>query len=258
MISKTIWENYVHGLSQIESHSRSGRDLPAWSRATQSDREHVASLDGLALLLVFSPNKGDVVAISYWQSADGFKVLWAKNQPVDDSNQLRYIEDLLEKAKNGAPIDELLTSVISMCRDKIFHRVKKLANSFGVSPTNQKLEEWNLWGFDETEEPHQKFEAALKDADLAKGYDSIVDLLDTFTRFIGRVIKTSKAEDFKSILCFAKYVTSVAGLDKILEKNQVRYLSKLGDCVRILERIPLLVKKAGIKNKKITVEQVMT
>jgi hypothetical protein len=149
-------------------------------------------------------------------------------------------------------------SVISMCRDKIFHRVKKLANSFAVSPTNQKLEEWNLWGFDETEEPHQKFEAALKDADLAKGYDSIVDLLDTFTRFIGRVTKTSKAEDFKSILCFAKYVTSVAGLDKILEENQVRYLSKLGDYVRVLERIPLLVKKAGIKNKKITVEQVMT
>ena len=91
MISLDLWVNYVHGLSQVDFHHGSGRDLPAWSSASQSDREHVASLDGLALLLVFSP-KGDVAAISYWQSAHELKLLWAKNQPVDDSNQLLYIE----------------------------------------------------------------------------------------------------------------------------------------------------------------------
>jgi hypothetical protein len=52
-------EEYVHALSQIEFHRGSGRDLLAWSNATQSDRDHVASLDRLALLFVFSP-KGDV------------------------------------------------------------------------------------------------------------------------------------------------------------------------------------------------------
>src|SRR5277367_1997566 len=124
--------NYIHGLSQIEYHRGSGRDLPAWSRATQSDREHVASLDGLALLLVFSP-KGDVAAVSYWQSAHELKLLWAKNQPVDDSDQLRYIEKLLENVKKGTRTAELLKIVISMCKEKIFHRVKKLANSFSVS-----------------------------------------------------------------------------------------------------------------------------
>jgi hypothetical protein len=40
----------------------------------------------------------------------------------------------------------------------------------------------------------------------------------------------------------------------ILDPNQVGYLSKLSDYVRILERIPLLLEKIG--NAKITVEQV--
>src|SRR3954469_17033738 len=119
MTSVHIWD-YIHGLSQVEFHHGSGRDLPAWSRATHSDREHVASLDGLALLLVFSP-KGDVAAISFWQSAHEFKLIWAKNQPVDNPSQLRYIEDLLENAKKGARPSELLEIVIPMCREKIFH-----------------------------------------------------------------------------------------------------------------------------------------
>src|SRR5256885_15852574 len=112
MVSLDLWKNYVHGLSQIEFHGL-GRDLPAWSHATQSDRELVASLDGLALLLVFSP-KGDIAAISSWRSAHEFKLLWAKNQPVDDSNQLRYIEELLENIKKDTPAHELLDIVIPM------------------------------------------------------------------------------------------------------------------------------------------------
>jgi hypothetical protein len=147
-------ENYIHALSQIEFHHKPSRDLPAWSRATQSDRDHVAGLDGLALLLIFSPNT-DVVAISYWRSGNELKLLWAKNQPVDDPNQLQYIEKLLENAKNGTPADELLEIVIPICRDKILRRIKKLANSFGVSQTNQKLEQSNLWQFDETKASHQ-------------------------------------------------------------------------------------------------------
>jgi hypothetical protein len=254
MISKNLWENYIHGLSQIEYHRGSGRDLPAWSRAAQSDPEHVANLDGLALLLVFDPT-GDVAAVSYWQSKYELKVLWAKNEPVDDASQLRYIEDLLENAKNGTPTAELVKTVISMCRAKIFRRVRKLANSFGVSQANQKLEESNLWRFDETKEPHQKLEAAL--ANLVGKYDSTtVSLLDGFTRFMGKVTKTSEVEDFRRILYFSKKVTSVAGLDEILKGNQVKYLKKLGDYVRILEHLPAIVRKAGIR--EITVEQVMT
>jgi ribosomal protein L17 len=99
-------------------------------------------------------------------------------------------------------------------------------------------------------------EATLKKANWLERYESTVHLLDNFTRFVGRVTKTSKAEDFWTILDFSWCVASVAGLNKILEENQVRYLSKLGDYVRILKRIPLLLKKTG--NTKITVEQVMT
>jgi hypothetical protein len=47
----------------------------------------------------------------------------------------------------------------TMCKEKILHRVKKLANSFGVNQ-NQREGEMNLWGFDATKEPHQKLEAA--------------------------------------------------------------------------------------------------
>jgi len=155
-----------------------------YRRAPQNDRDHVGSLDGLALLLAFSP-KGDVAAVSYWRTVLEFKLLWAKNQPVDDSN---HIEDLLENAKKGAEAAELLMKiVIPMCKAKIFHRVRKLANSFGVSQTDQKLEESNLWRFDETKEPHQTLKATLEKLTWLEDYESTVDLPDDFTRFMGRV-----------------------------------------------------------------------
>jgi hypothetical protein len=185
---------------------------------------------------------------------DELKLLWAKNQLVNDSKQLRYIEELLDNIRKGTPATELLKVVIPMCREKIFHRVRKLANSFGVSQIDQKQEESNLWRCDETKEPYRKLEARLKEATFLEYYKSTSDLLDRFTRFVGRVTMASKAEDFWTILYFSWCVTSVADLNKILGKNQVKYLSKLGDYVRILERIPLLLERAG--KPKITVEQV--
>jgi len=245
-------EDYIHGLSQVEFHYGSSRDLPAWSRATDEDRDHVAVLEGLALLLVFTP-KGDVAATSSWRSADELKLLWAKNQPVDDNNQLRYIEELLENVKNKTGASELLNTVIAMCREKIFQRVKKLANSFGVSQNNLRQEESNLWQFDETKEPHQKLKDVLKKSGWYER-GSIVQLLDNFTRFMGRATKTSEVKDFWNILYFSWTVTSIADLNKVLEEKQVRYLRKLSDYVRILQHMPLLLKKAG--KAKITIEQV--
>src|SRR5467141_2643156 len=102
-----VTEDNIHGLSQVEFIRGPNRDLAAYSSATQSDRDHVASLDGLALLLVFAP-KRDVAAVTYWRSRDEFKLLWAKNQLVNDQNQLHYIETLLENAKNGIKTDDLL------------------------------------------------------------------------------------------------------------------------------------------------------
>ena len=197
-----------------------------------------------------------MAATSSWRSADELKLLWAKNQPVNDDNQLRYIEELLENVKKGTEADELLKIVIPMCTEKIFHRVKKLANSFGVSQNNLRQDELNLWQFDDTKEPHQKLEAALKEAGWLEANESTVHLLDSFTRLVGRVKKTSKAEVFWNILWFSFPVTSVTDLNKVLEEKQVRHLSKLGDYVRILKHIPLLLEKAG--KAKITVEQVIT
>jgi hypothetical protein len=247
-------EDYLHGLSQIEFHRKANRDLPAWSSATDSDRDHVAVLEGLALLLVFAPT-GDVAATSSWQTKTELKLLWAKNQPVDDRDQLRYIEDLLENAKNGTEAAELLEKVIAMCRGKIFQRVKKLAKSFGMSQNNQKQAESNLWKFDETKEPHQKLEAALRKEGWLTD-KSIVQGLDNFTRFVGRVTKASEMIDFWNILYFSWTVTTVDELEEVLEEKQVKYLSKLGDYVRILQCIPESLKKAG--EAEITVEQVFT
>ena len=247
-------EDYIHGLSQIEFHVESSRDLPAWSYAKDEDRDHVAVLAGLALLLVFDA-KGDVAATSYWRSADELKLLWAKNQPVDNKDQLRYIRDLLEKVKNGADPDTLLNMVIGMCKDKIFHRVKKLATSFGVSQNNQRQDESNLWRFDATQEPHQKLEAALEKAGWLEG-TSTVGVLDNFTRFVGMVTNSSDSRVFWNVLNFSWAVTTFADLDKVLEGQQVRYLRKLGDYLRIIRHMPKLVKKAG--KAKITVEQVLT
>jgi len=161
---------------------------------------------------------------------------------------------LLEKVKNGTDPYELLDMVIEMCKEKIFHRVKKLANSFGVSNSNQRQGESNLWQFDETKEPHQKLEAALKEVGWLDG--STADTLDDFTRFVGTVKRTSNIEAFWNVLYFSWAVTSVADLDKVLERQQVRYLRKLGDYVWILKQIPSLVEKAG--KAEITVEQVLT
>jgi len=255
MVSLHLWKHYVHALSQVEFHHRPGRDLPDWTRATQSDREHVASLDGLALLLVFRP-QGDVAAVSYWQSADGLKLLWAKNEPVDDLNTHNYIKKLLDNVRINTSTADLLDIVISMCKEKILHRVRKLAKSFDVSQTNQRQEESNLWQFDKTKGPCQMLEAMLERAGRLKGNESVVSLLDRFTRFVGRITKDSKAADLWTVLYFSSCVSSVAGLNTILKENQARYLSKLGDYVRILERIPLMLKKVG--KAKITVEQVMT
>jgi len=69
-------------------------------------------------------------------------------------------------------------------------------------------------------------------------------------------IKTSEVKYFWNILYFPRPVTSIADLNKVLEERQVRYLSKLGDYVRIIKHMPLLLKKAG--KAKITIEQVIT
>jgi hypothetical protein len=246
-----VTEDNIHGLSQVEFIRGQNRDLAAYSYVTQSDRDHIASLDGLALLLVFAA-KGAVAAVTYWRSRDEFKLLWAKNQPVNDQNQLCYIKTLLENAKNGIKTDGLLHIVIAMCKEKILYRIKKLAKAFG---SIDQQEESNLWQFDPTKESHQNVEAALKKAGWLRT-KSAIHILDDFTRSVGKVTKASEIKSFLAILRFSRTVTSVADLAKILKGDQIRYLNKLSDYVHILDHIPSLLKKIG--NAKIVVEQVRT
>ena len=245
-------EDYVHAISQIQFHHRPSKDVPGWSHLRQDYRDHLIALEGLAHLLVFSP-KSDVAAITFWQSADELKLFWAKNQPVNDERVLQYIQDLLDSARRGAKTGELLHKVISMCKDKIFQRIKKLAKSFNVSQSNQRDQESNLWNFDATNESCQSLETAMKKAGCLKE-QSTITRLDNFTRFVGKTTRTDKSNTFWTILHFSWIVTTSTGLNKLLEAHQVRYLSKLGNYLRILRHIPTLLKKAG--KAKISIEQV--
>jgi len=84
---------------------------------------------------------------------------------------------------------------------------------------------------------------------------STIEELDTFTRYVGMTTKTSEIQEFWNILYFSWSVTTVADLKGILGEQQVRYLTKLGDYVRIIKYLPEIVEKAG--DAKITVEQVL-
>ena len=245
-------EDYIHGLSQVDFYGLN-KDFCFWAywHMTKKDVERVAILDGLALLLVFA-SQGDVAAVSYWHSGDEFNILWAKNQPVDNSSQLQYIEELLQKAKDGIETKELLNMVIPMCKEKIFHRVQKLAKSFGVSLANQRKEDFNLWGFNKTKEPFRKLEAALKRAGWLEDL-STIERLDDFTRSIGLITKTSATREFSIILRFA-WTVSVDGLEEVLKGSQARYLNKLSDYVRSLVQIRSLLK--NIRTVKIVATQV--
>lgn len=65
-----------------------------------------------------------VIREMWWQHHFGkqrkkLKLLWAKNRPVKDADQLQYINELLlENAQNGTSTNKLLEIVIRMCREK--------------------------------------------------------------------------------------------------------------------------------------------
>jgi hypothetical protein len=246
-------DDYVHGLSQVEFHRGSAKNLPAWSNATEVERDHISSLEGLALLLVFSA-KGDVAAVTYWRSADELRVLWANYELVKDSAKLDYVNRLLESGIKGAKANEVLSLVISMCKDKILHRVKKLARSFNISQNNPRDEESNIWGFDEKK--HVGLHNSLKKAgQLFNDSTSLIDILDEFTCQLGKMTKGSEMADFMNILSLSYILTAHGALDILLEESQVRYLRKLGDYMRAVRRIPNLLRKVG--KIKIAIEQVI-
>ena len=164
-----------------------------------------------------------------------------------------FQNDIAATSPFAPTTDELLQMVIAMCRDNIFQRVRKLANSFGVS-NNKRQEESNLWDFDETKEPHQELEAMLKHAWLRD--TSTVQFLDKFTRLVGNVTKTSEIKDFRKIFYFSSAVSSFTNLKMVLNEKQVRCFKKLGDYMQVLQRMPSILKKAS--GARITIEQVLT
>lgn len=250
----TSSEDYVHAISQIQYYHQSNKDVPGWPHLRQNYQNYLIVLEGLALLLVFS-SKSDVAAVTSWRTADELRLFWAKNQAVDDQHVLHYVQDLLDSARRGAKTGELLYKVISMCRDKIFQQIEKLAKSFNVSQSNQRDQELNLWNFDATNAACQKLEMAMKAAGWLKN-QLIVTRLDNFTRFVGKTTRIDESKIFFTIIYFSWTVTASTELNKLLAAERVRYLSKLSDYMRILRHIPKLLQMAGKAN--IIIEQVLT
>jgi hypothetical protein len=246
--------NNVHVVSQVQFHHKLPKDTTGWRKSTAEEKEHVTVLDGLALLIVFKP-KSDVAAVTVWQTASEIQLFWAKNQPVKDSNELRYIESLLQMAKAGTSGDELLTFVLEMCKEKIFHRIAKLAKAFGDQPENTS----NLWGFNEENPNHEKFQDKMKTCIFFQDRTT-VETLDSFMRSVRSMTKHSAAGHFESILYFCWFVTYDLECDKILgsmlDEKKVRSLKKIGDYMRTCRHIHKLMttKFAGMSLK---VEQVL-
>ncbi|KAN0080788.1 hypothetical protein V8E54_003992 [Elaphomyces granulatus] len=241
-----IVEEYIHALSQVEFEHGASRDLPSWSSAKPSDREHVAILDGLALLLVFAAT-GDVAATTYWQSGNDFTLLWCKNHVVENWNELQYVENLFVKARSDARTDELLRVVIAMCKGKIHHRIRKLAKAIEAST--------DRWSFDPNKSSHQMLSTVLQS--WQQENQTTNEVLDNFALSVRNITKSSSDKQFWQIMMLSWHVTAVDNLQlaNILDWNTVRYLNKIADYARILNRFPALLKKLG--NTKITIQQVL-
>ena len=84
------------------------------------------------------------------------------------------------------------------------------------------------------------------------------EVLDDFAHAVRTITKSSSDDKFWQIMIFSWHVTAVDNLQlaNILDWKIVRYLNKIADYARILDRFPDLLKKLG--NTKITIQQVRT
>ena len=176
--------------------------------------------------------------------------MWCKTDIVDNRDELRYVEDLFAKAKGGVPTAELLEVVIAMCKKKILHRMKKLAKAFEV---NMDEKEGNMSL--PSRSSHQMLETVLQ---RQRENQTTTEVLDNFTRAVRTTTKSSSERKLLQILLFSWHVTAVRDLklENILDWNVVRYLKKIGDYARIIDRFPALLKK--LRGAKLTIRQVRT
>jgi hypothetical protein len=245
----------LHTVSLIEFHTKKPKDTAGWKNSSPEEKDHVGILDGLALFLVFNP-KSDVAAITQWHTGSEIRLLWAKNQPVTDAKELQYVEDLLQRAKDGTSSKDLLSFVIMMCEDKILHRITKLAKLFN----NWSEKESNFWEFNENHPAHKAFQERMKDCVAFKNR-TIIETLDRFTHSVKHITKSSEVKDFRSIIYFSWFVSYDIEFDtnlaNMLDEKRARALKTIGDYNRIIVRIRrLLTTKIGAAS--LIAEQVLT
>jgi hypothetical protein len=221
----------------------------------QSEREekhHIKILNGLALLLIAKP-KSDIAAVTQWRTGSEVKLLWSKNERINDTEELQYIETLLRMVQEGSDGLKILGFVIRRCHAKIHFRITKLAKSFKESMARMS----NLWGLDENIPAHRELIDQLLKSNYCRGR-TVIGSLDAFTHEVVDIKKSADVDAFLEIIYFCWLLTSeitqIANLKLVLNDLQVRYLKKVGDYWRIVMRFSDLKKK--LHGASISVEQV--
>ncbi|MCJ1377793.1 hypothetical protein MMC17_000889 [Xylographa soralifera] len=235
-------QNFIHALSQLQSPYSHRTDNVAYTNANREVKEHIELLDGLALLLVFSPN-GDVAATGLWRSSNAITLLWCKNEEVTDLDTLHYISSLRSAAFAQKSPKEMLDLVAPFCRMKIFERCKKLAKSFGVTRDNVNSVRTNLWQYNETDHYHQQLRNALVKLGVLITTSSVSTMLDIFIKRAGCLSKDSPLHHFTTTLLTAWALSTGTPLANIITREQTKRVDRLGDYMRILYVLPALVKR---------------
>lgn len=256
----TVQDN-IHALSQIKPHPKSNSKLINSIEAIRGKKVEPVVFDAIAVLLAFKATP-DAVAVTQWRTTEEVKILWAKDQPVTNPAQLAYIDKILQMSLSGVEITEILPLVVEMCKDRILHRIEKLAKAL------EDAMQWprNMWGFNGDLSAHKEFQDGIRSHILFKGRP-IVTTLDRFTRTMARMARrgrSAQVEDFVQILFFSYAVTATNGhtkrLGKILRHDKVKCLRVLGNYMRALWLIHQLLKRLskGGRKVKVTIEQVST
>ena len=256
-----LFNNCLHGLSNVNFHHAEGRDTTLYRLAGDVVQKHVNMLDGLALFLIFrGHDKKDqsVVATGMIREGGRVKIVYANNSSRPASlEQTTYIYKLVEKFKNQDPVDDILKHVIPFCKEKMVQRCKKLAAKFGMNFTTLREDVSNFYGVRSDVAEHAEMETTLRDKTWIQKTTSLSKALDTFLRCAAKLTRLSTTKDIFDVLRLAYGFTTITpGLEKLVEPPIWRRMRKISDYRKTCISVRDIVGTLGGSIANITVDQV--
>ncbi|KAI4267498.1 MAG: hypothetical protein LQ337_008323 [Flavoplaca oasis] len=118
--------NVFNVFSKIHFHYTEGSETSYYKNSSPVVQKHIQLLDGIALLFVYTPNH-DIVATGLTKEEDEYVIHWAKNFAGHPTKEERdYLRDLGESFMRRDNPEEILDTVVPMCRKKINNRIKNI------------------------------------------------------------------------------------------------------------------------------------